>query len=210
LVVVWLVDCGIGFASLDLRPGQWNRFRVLPLGGALSEAAGLRFVRFARGGWRIYFSDQQYQREFDQDNGLAFPDMPDELTVRERLAMLGLGVGLLSLDALFAGMVLALGSPGELYSAALLAVAITGLAAGVAGIIGKGKSVSKWLLRPTSYAEFQKYHEQVVQQFEQAGFKLSPVDKQIQKPLSLAVGWGIFLGFLAVALALVVWTALRN
>jgi hypothetical protein len=177
----------------------------------LREAAGLGFARFARGGWKIYFSDPQYQRDFDRDNGLPCDDRPHELTARERLMILAIGIGLLFIVVLLASAVYAARGPASaFYPGALLALAIAALAAGFVGITGKGRSIGKWLVRSASHAEVEKGHEHMVQKLEEAGIEFSAAEKQMQKPLSAAVGWAILLGFLAVALVLVVWSALRN
>jgi hypothetical protein len=182
----------------------------------LGEVAGLRFARYARGGWKIYFADAQYQQEFDHVNGLPTDEMSHELTVRERLAMLGFGMGLLFVVSLLGSVAFGSKGPGtEFYPGALLALAITAVAAGFAGITGKGKTFAKWVLRSASHAELQKGHKHLVEILEEGGMReegtpLSTLYKLEKTPLSPAVGWGIFLGFLAVALAVVVWLALRG
>jgi hypothetical protein len=182
----------------------------------LAEVTGLRFARFARGGWRIYFADHQYEREFDQLNGLPAGEMLSELTLRERLAMLGICIALLFVVALLGGVAFGPWSAGRAFlPGALLALSLTALAAGFSGITGKGKNLSKRLMRTASHAELRKGYEHVAHSLEEsgaqhAGTELSTLYRRWQRPLSPALGWGIFLGFLAAAMALLIWLALKS
>jgi hypothetical protein len=178
----------------------------------LGEVAGLSFARLARGGWKLYFTNPEFQRAFDQANGLPLDESPGQLTGPERLGIAGIGITILALAGFFTALALGTRAPGtEFYPGPLLAVTITALAALSLGVSGRRGTLAWRILRSSRHAEVQKDHDRLVHLIEkEEGLKISPLDRQGQKVLAPAVGWGIFLGFLAAGVALLVWMATRN
>jgi len=92
----------------------------------------------------------------------------------------------------------------------LLPLAFLVFVAGVVhGLRGRRTRLAAWILREMSHQEVRKEHERMLESAEAEG-ELSPADKVMQTYLPPAVGWGIFLGFLVLAAAALVWLATRD
>jgi hypothetical protein len=77
------------------------------------------------------------------------------------------------------------------------------------GLRGRRTRLTAWLLRQMSQEEARKRHEGMLQSWEAEG-ELSRMDKGMHGYLRPAVGWGILLGFLVLAVAALVWSATRE
>jgi hypothetical protein len=77
------------------------------------------------------------------------------------------------------------------------------------GLRGRRTRLAAWLLREMSQEEVRKRHEGMLRSLDAEG-ELSPREKVLQTYLPPAVGWAIFLGFLVVAVGVLVWVATRE
>src|SRR5262245_6130020 len=92
----------------------------------------------------------------------------------------------------------------------LLPLAFLVFVAGVVhGLRGRRTRLAAWVLRQMSQQEVRKRHERTLKSAEAEG-ELSPADKVMQSYLPPAVGWGIFLGLLVLAVAALVWSVTRE
>jgi hypothetical protein len=92
----------------------------------------------------------------------------------------------------------------------LLPLAFLVFVAGVVhGLRGRRTRLAAWILREMSQQEVRKRHERMLKSAEAEG-ELSPADKVMQSYLPPAVGWGILLVFLVLAVVALVWSATRE
>ena len=81
------------------------------------------------------------------------------------------------------------------------------LAGVVHGLQGRRTRLAVWILREMSQREVRKRHEHRPMSAEAES---SPAEKVMQSHLPPSVGWGIFLGFMVLAVAVLVWSATRE
>lgn len=205
--------------TISIEPSKPNLLLIYIC--ALAGAACGTAIAFLVAKSTSPLNGQQKNREFN-------------LTPHERFQVIGISLGFLLVLGFLAWIAIGFAFPATLFAAvesafrggnprmglkacAGLVFYVIGLPVGlivsmlgiVQGARGKRTSLTMWILRMMNHDEVRKQHEQKLQSLEFEG-KLSATEKVFQSFLPQSTGWGILLGLMILAAAVLTWFALRE
>lgn len=163
---------------------------------------------------------------------MEYKDERNYLSLRERCQVVGIATGFLLALGFLAWLAITYAAPatiidgiteyfrtGKMRRALGLCVGlvfyVAGLPVGLTlsllvlfqGASGKRTRLTRWILHDMSQEAVRKRHERTLKSIEAEG-ELSSTEKALQSYLPPVAGWAIFLGFLLVAVAVLVWAAI--
>jgi hypothetical protein len=157
----------------------------------------------------------------------------NDLSVRERCQVVGIALGFLVVLGFLAWLAIDYAAPATLVAAipeafrigkirrglslcVTLVFYVVGLPVGlvlsviaiIQGALGRRTRLTRWILREMKQKEDTR--QEGTPTWLEPEVELSPAEKVLQSKLRPAVGWGIFLGVLVIAVAVLVWAATRE